>query len=285
MRVSLIASPYDLGRDGEGMALGPARYLEAGADRALTAEGFEVNVETVERGGDFEDEISAVAGVNARLAERVRAAHADGTFPLVLGGNCDTALGALAGTGGVGIVWFDAHGDFNTPETSRSGYLAGMPVAIATGRCHEALWRSVGGGEPVPDARVLMIGVRDLDAEEEMRLRESGISPVLASAVNEAGVKESLSDALAGLRSRVEEVYLHLDVDVLDPGECPGVSFPVPGGLPVDSVEEAVRAIAGSVRVWATSLTAYNPEEDVEDKTLRAGLRLMGALAKAGKGA
>lgn len=283
MRVSLIASPYDLGRDGGGMALGPARYLEAGADRALSERGFEVEVETVERRGPFGDELDAVSRVNAAVAGRVRDAARRGDFPLVLGGNCDTALGTLAGTGGVGIVWFDAHGDFNTPETSQSGYLAGMPVAIATGRCHGKLWQSVGGGEPVPDARVLMIGVRELDPEEGMRLRESGI-PV-APAVNGAGVKESLEDALAGFRSEVEEVYLHLDVDVLDPEESPGVTFPVPGGLSVDAVEEAVRAVAGSVRVRAASLTAYNPEKDAEDKTLRAGLRLMGALAEAGKGA
>jgi len=283
MEVSVIANPYDRGREREDATAGPLRYLEADADGLLSEAGYEPTVEIVERSGPFEDELSATADANARIAERVGEAVGRGAFPLVLGRNCDSALGALAGLGtaGVGVIWFDAHGDFNTPETSTSGYLAGMPVAIATGRCHEVLWREAGNDAPIRDSRVLMVGVRDLDPEEGLRLGESAISVVAADAVNSLGLEGSLRAPLDALRSQTHEVYLHLDVDVIDPRYAPGVGFPVEGGLSVEAVEEAVRAVSERFRVVAASLTAYEPDADDGDKTLRAGLRLMGAVADA----
>lgn len=285
MEISLIANPYDLGREREGMGAGPVRYLDAGVEDALSEEGLEVGVETVRRRGPFEDEQSATADVNARLAERVGAAVARGSFPLVLGGNCDSALGSLAGIGtaGVGIVWFDAHGDFNTPETSTSGYLGGMPLAIATGHCHEELWNSAGNGDsPVPESNVLMVGVRDVEEEQRPRLERSGISVIGADTVNAEGVEKSLPDPLTDLRSRVDEIYLHLDVDSLDPRYAPGVDFPAPGGLSVDDVEETIRMIAHSFRIGAATLTAYNPDKDQDHKTLETGIRLIKAVAVTG---
>lgn len=283
MEISLIASAYDLGRGGAGMARGPERYLEAGVADALSDKGFEVTVSSVKRESPFEHEMDAVAEVNARLAELVEAADARKAFPLVLGGNCDSALGTLAGVGtkGLGIIWFDAHGDFNTPETSTSASLAGMPVAIVTGRCHGELWSKVGGGEPVPDSRVMLIGVRDLDTEERSQLESSDVAMIEAARVNEVGVNESLDPPLDALRSRVDEVYLHLDMDSLDPGPAPGVSYPTPGGLRVEDMEHAIRTIAQDFHIRAASLSAYNLDADQNDKTLRVGMHLAEVVAEA----
>lgn len=282
MKVSLIASPYDLGR--EGKAAGPARYLEAGAERSLSERGFDVEVGTVERDGPFADEVDAVVDSNSGLAGRVTEALENGAFPLVLGGNCDSALGVLSGLGptGVGIVWFDAHGDFNTPETSPSGYLGGMPLAIATGNCHAMLWERLGNAAPVPEPSVVAVGTRDLDPEEGQGLADSDVRAVAASEVSETGTEESLRGPLEDLRSRVREVYLHLDIDCLDPQYAPGVDFPAPGGLSVEDVEEAIRMVARRFRIKAAALTAYNPEKDEDDRTLRAGTRLMEVLAEVG---
>lgn len=278
MKIALITSPYDLGREGEGMGAGPMRYLESGVEHALADRGFEVEVDTVERGEPFGDELSAVADVSARLAERVREAVGRGDFPLVLGGNCDTAIGTVAGLdpSRIGVIWFDAHGDFGTPETTPSGYLGSMPLSIVTGHCHGRIRKSTGNNTIVSEENVVMVDVRDAEPEQRLRLDNSAVQVI---ARNE--IERDLHAALTDLSSRVDEVYLHLDIDSLDPRHAPGVDFPAPGGLSVEDVEEAIRVIAQRFSIKAAALTAYNPDNDEEDKTLQAGMRLLGTVVDA----
>lgn len=284
MKVSLIASPYDLGREYVGMGAGPIRYLEAGAADFLSERGFEVETRIVKREAPFEDEVDATADVNARLAKRVGEAIEGGAFPLVLGGNCDSALGTLAGIGAsrTGIIWFDAHGDFGTPRTSPDGYLGGMPLAIITGHCHEELWRRVGNGDPTPEPRIVMAGVRDVEREQRPLLEASEVAVVEAARMHKEGSATSLHAPLAKLNSRVGKVYLHLDIDSLDPSHAPGVDFPAPGGLSPEEVEKAINLVSEDFEIKGASLTAFNPEKDDESgKTLRLGMRLMAAIAEA----
>lgn len=280
MRIALVAAPYDLGREHVGMGLGPIRYLEAVAESSLSGEGIDVSVEVIERERPFEDEISAVADVNTRLAERVQETVARGCFPMVLGGNCDSALGTLAGLdpSDIGIVWVDAHGDFNTPQTSPSGYLAGMALATVTGRCHEELWSHIRCVAPIPEENVLLVGVRDLDPEEHSSLENSRVLTLPVSTINEKGVKDALTSSLEDMRSRVSCVYLHLDIDALDPRCAPAVDFPVPAGLSVEDVEEIILMISRNLDIEAAALTAFNPEKDVEDRTLEAGMSLLDTI-------
>lgn len=285
MKVSLIASPYDLGREDEGMGNGPIRYLKAGADRSLSERGFEVEVETIERRRPFEGEINAVSELNASLAERVRGVTEHGDFPLVLGGNCDTAIGVVAGLNplAIGVIWFDAHGDFGTPETTASGYLGSMPLSTITGHCHDRLRSRAGNSTPVPEQHVVMVGVRDAEPDQIRRLENSAVRVIGVEGIDRANA-HALSGALEQLRSRVEEVYVHLDIDSLDPEYAPGVDFPAPGGLSVEDVEEAILMVTQRFSVKAAALTAYNPERDKDDRTLRTGTRLIGALAEAAAG-
>ena len=283
MEISLVSSPYDLGRNDGGMAFGPNRYLEAGAKGSLAEEGFGVEVRTVERRAESEDEPGAVSEVEAQVADQVRGAVQRGALPLVLGGNCDTAFGVLAGleTSEIGVIWFDAHGDFNTPESSKSGYLAGMILAAVTGRYDEEVRERIGHDEPVPERNVVHVGVRDLDPEERASLDSSAVSVVDAREVKTKGAKETLSRPLEDLASRVREVYVHLDIDSLDPEHAPGVAFPAPGGLTPEEVEEVLRSVARNFEIKAAAMTAFDPERDEDDRTLRTGMRLVGALAGA----
>lgn len=286
MKVFLIASPYDLGREHVGMGAGPIRYLEAGAADFLSEQGFEMETEIVKRKVPFEDAVSATADVNARLARHVGEAVENESFPLVLGGNCDSSLGVLSGIGSgeAGIVWFDAHGDFGTPRTSPDGYLGGMPLAIITGRCHEELWLRVGNTDPVPESRIVMAGVRDVEQEQRPLLEGSEVAVVEADRMREEGSATSLHAPLTELKSQVGKVYLHLDIDSLDPRRAPGVDFPAPGGLSPEELEEAINLLSETFEIQAASLTAFNPENDEDDKTLRLGMRLMAAIAEAGSG-
>jgi arginase len=263
----------------KGMALAPERYEQAGAAMALRARGHDVRTVRVEPGPDRED-LEAVVHGNIGLAEEVGRAADAGEFPLVLGGACNVCLGSMAAldTERIGVVWLDAHGDFNTPETSPSGYFDGMPLAVLTGRGHKALRGRI-GGEVVPDGHVLHIGARDLDPEEGENLHRSEILVVPAATMRETGILASLRPALEQLAARVDGVCLHLDIDVLDPAFAPAVNFPTPDGLHMDALEETLRIVLETLPLRAASLTAYDPTRDVDGTTLRTAMQAIQMIA------
>jgi arginase len=280
--VSVIQVPYMLGDPRHGAAAGPRRYLEGGAEGLLTARGHHVIVELVEHAdpGPFADGPSASLAVNRALAPVVRRTVTAGRLPIVLAGSCDASLGVLAGFdhSRCGIVWIDAHADFNTPASSVSGFFPGMTAAVITGHCHAELWAQVGDSTPVPEDAVLMLGVRELSPEaEETRLARSAVRVVRWR----DGVPEGdVGDALDELATRVDEVYLHVDNDALDPEVAPGiVDEPVPGGLSLEQLEDVVSGVTARFRVRAAALTTYTPARDEDDRTLRAGLRVLELVA------
>jgi arginase len=180
----------------------------------------------------------------------------------------------------VGAIWFDAHGDMNTPETTPSGFFDGMPLAVATGLCHRELRQRITDTPPVPPAHTLLVGIRDLDPGERRNIEESGMLLLRWEPMRGEGVAGALGPKLDLLRSRVEEIYLHIDIDVLDPAYAPGVDYRTPGGLNPDELEEAIRLIASRFRLRAASLTAYNPDHEERDRTLQSGLGLLKLLAE-----
>jgi arginase len=280
--VALIQVPYMLGDEAHPAAEGPGRYLAGGAREALTALGAAVTVERIERAapGGLEDGPAASLAVNRALAPAVAAAVAAGRLPLVLAGSCDAALGVLGGLAhsGCGVVWIDAHADFNTPKSSVSGFFPGMTAAVITGHCHAELWAQVGDSTPVPEDAVLMLGVRELSPEaEETRLARSAVRVVRwRDGVPEGDVTVALDE----LATRVDEVYLHVDNDSLDHEVAPGiVDEPVPGGLSLEQLEDVVRGVTARFRVRAAALTTYTPARDEDDRTLRAGLRVLELVA------
>ena len=201
----------------------------------------------------------------------------------MLAGGCDVSKGILSGFdhAGCGVVWFDAHGDFNTPETTVSGYFDGMSLAVITGQCYRNYWAQIGHSTPIAESATLMVGVRDLDPAEKERLDHSAIQVVKW---REGKPQSDLQTALDKLAQCVPEVYLHIDMDSLDPQVAPGVVFdPVSGGLSLEDMEEAIRAVFVRFRVRACTLAVYNPERDQDDNTLRAGLRIIEVLAESAK--
>ena len=283
MKVALFQVPYHMGHERVGMGLGPIRLLEQGADRRLRERGHEVDLTSVARPGPVRHEIGAILEINRLLAGSVGEAVRQQQFPLVLAGNCNSCLGTLAGLSPsqVGIIWFDAHGDFNTPETTRSGFFDGMALAAATGNCWKALSSKISDFRPVAEERVLLVGVRDLDGAEEELLKRSRVTVLRADQIRRDGIAAVLKPALARLQSKVQEIYLHLDIDVLDPTEAPANEYSAPGGLSVTELEQAVGMIAGRFAIRAAALTAYNPDYDPDNKTLRVGLRLLRAIVEA----
>lgn len=271
----LIAVPYDSGIHGWRMGAGPDRLLDAGLEARLRAAGHAVSAEHVELPAGPSTEIAATFALAARLADRVRAARAEGALPIVLAGNCASAIGTLSGLDDAApaIIWLDAHADLNTPETTRSGFLDGMALAIATGRCWGPMAATVPGFRPIPDANVCLIGARDLDPAEADLLDASRIG-----AVHPHYAFLHLTPALDAIRGRAETAYLHIDLDVLDPEEGRVNQFATPGGFLLGQMIAVIRSIRQRFEIGAVALTAYDPACDPEGRICAAAEAIANAV-------
>ncbi|MGH7568278.1 MAG: arginase family protein [Gemmatimonadales bacterium] len=281
MDLTVLVVPYDTARRDARMGRGPARLLEGGLVAALADAGHQVRCERIEADErPATSETAMTFDLNRRLAEAVRRAVNAGTFPLVLAGNCGTAVGTLAGlgSGADGVVWFDAHADFNTPDTTVTGFLDGMALAMVTGRCWTSLAAGVPGFRPVPEERVLLVGARDLDEQEAVALAGSGVQRVSADAARAAGFRAVLEPALRTLPKRGRGVYVHLDLDVLDPTEARVNQFAAPGGLTSAEVVDALHVIGEQRGIAAAAFTAYDPSSDPAACVPPIARRLLEAL-------
>lgn len=279
MDVSLIQVPYHAGDEGAASSKGPRRLIEAGAAELLAARGIDVAIESVERGDPFRDTASSAASVTEHLARRVRSAVASARLPIVLSGSCNSALGVLAGFdhSRCGAVWVDAHADFNTPETTASGFFAGMSMAVLTGHCYRNYWARIGDSTPLAEESIVMFGVRDVSPEgERKRLERSAIEVVEWRRGRPQGDVMGPLDALA---QRVDEIYLHVDCDGFAPDVDPGVvDEPAPGGLSLEDAEAIIGASAERFQIRAATLATFTPERDEGEKTLRVALRILDLL-------
>lgn len=280
MEYTVLEVPYHAGDGRHPSCAGPRRIVEGGAIDVLAAHG-DVAVEAVGVDEPFRDTVSSTVTVEKAVAERVAAASMAGRLPVILTGSCATALGVLAGFdhADCGAVWLDAHPDFNTPETTASGFFPGMSLAVVTGDCYRACWAAIGHATPVPQDAVALFGVRDVSPEAEgERLSSSAVSVVEWRDGQPQDDPDAVVDELA---ARVREVYLHIHLDCFAPEVAPGVADdPVPGGLSLGDAERIVRATAGRMRVRAVTLATYNPTRDPKEKTLGAVRRVIQTLGE-----
>ena len=280
--LSLIQVPYDSGWRERRMGRGPGRLLEIGAVEVLERAGLAMELAEARFEGDFPMENGTTFTLLQVIASRVREAAADGRFPLVLAGNCDSTVGALAGLGRerLGLVWFDGHADFNTPETTESGFLDGMGLAMAVGHCWEGMCGAVCGFAPLAEEHVALVGGRDLDPAEGARVQQSGLTHVTDEMVHGSGPGGALEALLSSWAGSVDSVYLHVDMDVHDADLAPANPLQPPeGGLSPREVRKCVQAIAERYPLAGVSLTAYDPGCDPEGKGANAALDLLRLIA------
>jgi arginase len=214
----------------------------------------------------FYSDAEALVALQQRTVEALRESLARNRRILVLSGNCGpAALSAAAALDPrrTGVIWFDAHADFNTPETSASGFLDGMSLAILTGRCWPTLAARFTGFEPVPERNVILVGARDLDSPETSALAQSPITCITPARM------DTLAEAIEAVSRRVENFYVHLDVDVLDKSEGSANSYACGGGLSADELYAALELLQRSGRIRIASITSYDPAAD-NDGRIRA---------------
>ncbi len=234
----------------------------------LAEEGWAVNAPDLPD-GEREARMSAV---HRPLAARVHVIAGRGERPVSVAGDCCSMIGVVAGLERAGVhptvIWFDAHGDFNTPETSPSGFVGGMPLAILVGRGDQAMPEAVGLA-PLAEERVILAGARDLDSGEAEALRSSKITHI-------ERVAELLDRPLpAG------PLLVHFDTDVVDPSEVPAHHYPAPGGPSSEALREVFRHLAASGRVVAVSVSTWDPRLDQDGANRRVSMNLVGTLTGA----
>jgi arginase len=274
--------PFMAGDATHPVSRAPDHYARAGAGRLLAGKGVLAGSQRVDARPPVRHDVpSASAAVNQALRMAVRAAIAAGRLPIVLAGSCDAAIGVVAGLGRgrCGVVWIDAHADFNTPQSSASGFFPGMSLAIVTGHCYQQLWASLGGRPTIPEELVMLAGVRSLSPPAEARrLRNSAIHVVPWEQGRPQGGIVTALDALA---SQADEVYLHIDNDAFDPSTAPGiVDQPVPGGLSLAQMEDVIHALTTRLPITAATIATYTPANDQQDRTLTADLRIIELLGE-----
>jgi arginase len=269
-RLRLISHPFHNGLEGVDMGAGPGRLLsdpELAAE--LGAQGWDVRSEVVATPEPSDPEIVRIAEGDRRLAEHVGAAIAEGAFPLVLAGNCNSCLGTVAGLGPrdapLGVVWLDAHADFDTPERSL-GFFDGMGLAILTGNGWQLLRGTIDGLAPVDERDVVLAGVRDLEEHQRAPLEGSALRLV----PGRAAAGPAYEAALDALGEHAGSAYLHVDLDVLDPSEGRANRFAADGGLTVAELARAIELAFGRLHVVAAAITAYDPALDSDGRMARA---------------
>jgi arginase len=285
--IAIIGAPLDLGQGRRGVDMGPSAIRYAGLEERLEELGFAVrdhgNVETaVPEATALRDErarfLPEIKETCERIAAKVSEESRSGAIPLVLGGDHSVALGTLGGLaaahGPGGVLWIDAHADVNTPATSPSGNVHGMPLAAALGLAGEAFESDAWPLPAVDPRRVALLGIRELDDGERGLLREAGVRAFTMSEIDRIGVERAVRESLDRIAGP-GFVHVSLDMDALDPEVAPGVGTPVQGGLTYREAHLALELVAESALAGSFELVEVNPILDRENTTALTAVELL----------
>lgn len=272
-RLRLLSWPFDSGLAGVGMGAGP-RVLAA--DGELQAAIGHVSAQEIAAVDEGRPEVARIIELDRRLAAAVRAAADDGALPFVLAGNCASCLGTVAGIGSerLGVVWFDAHADFDTPDENLSGFFDVMALSVLTGGSWQALAATIPGFAPVDPRDAVLAGVRDLQPYQRDTLERSAVRTV-PGAIDLDDLRAALDD----LAARVDRVYLHVDIDVLDAAAGRANEYAAPGGPDLPGLLAALEAVTQRFALAAAAITAYDPVHDEDGRVLEAARQVAALVA------
>ncbi len=287
-KIHILGVPMDLGQNRRGVDTGPSAVRYAHLQARLEELGYTVHDEGNVAAPNPEEDVAegtgrrlrAVTAVCQTLFDRACAWRDAGDFAIFLGGDHSISIGSIAAAaqgGPLGVIWIDAHSDFNTPETSPSGNIHGMPMAVLTGEGPEALVNVGVPGLKIKSSQVVQIGIRDLDALERDRLLRSGMHVFTMRHVDELGMAVVARQALDRLR-HLPRIHVSLDMDSLDPAEAPGVGTPVPGGLTYREAHLLMEILGDSGRVESLDIVEINPILDEMNKTAELAVELAASL-------
>jgi arginase len=291
-KVRIIGVPMDLGQSRRGVDMGPSALRGAGLQASIKKLGLQVEdignlsvkqpeeMPVGEKRAKYMQEIAETCGDVAAAAEK---ALSEGFLPLVLGGDHSIAAGVAAGVANhfrkekkqIGYLWLDAHGDMNTPESSPSGNVHGMPLAAIMGYGAPELVDLLGFKPKAEPGNIVIVGARDLDAQERKIVKKSGIHVFTMRDIDERGMREVMADALKYAMDDTAGVAVSLDMDFVDPSDAPGVGTPVRGGVTYREAHLAMEMIADTESMVSLEVVEINPILDEHNRTALLGVELV----------
>jgi arginase len=287
-KVRIIGVPIDLGADRRGVDMGPSAIRYAGLNAKLINMGIEVedmgNIEVPQpETREIKDRklkyLPEIVKVSDELCAMVADAAEKGCIPLILGGDHSIGIGSLAGMSKakkkMGVLWFDTHGDFNSPDTTSSGNIHGMPLAVSMGIGDDRLVSTGDGGAKIAEENTVLIGIRNLDTEERAALLKSKITVFTMSDIDKLGMKEVMRRALEIVTDGTDGVHVSFDLDVIDPSEAPGVGTPVPGGINYREAHLAMELVAEAGIMSSMEMAEVNPILDTRNRTAELAVGLI----------
>jgi arginase len=290
-KIKIIGMPMDLGQLRRGVDMGPSAMRYAGMVERLKRLNYDVEdfgditigrPETLIENDERLRNLDLVAEKSNLLAEKVDEVVKSGAFPLVLGGDHSIAIGTLAGVAkhykNLGVIWYDAHADLNTADTSPSGNIHGMPLAVSIGIGDKKLTELGGYAPKVKSENIVIIGARALDDGEKALIRENGIKVYTMHEVDRLGMTKVMEETISYLKERTDGVHLSLDLDGLDPSDAPGVGTPVLGGISYRESHLAMEMLAESNIITSAEFVEVNPILDEKNKTATVAVALMASL-------
>lgn len=293
LNVSIIGVPMDHGQNRRGVDMGPSAIRYAGVVERIENLGHTVKDEGDIRVGHADGKIdtntnlrnmAVITEAMEELGEKVQAVTETGNFPLVLGGDHSIAIGTLAGISpnheNLGVIWYDAHADMNTSETSPSGNIHGMPLAASFGHGHEKLTQIRGFSPKVKPENIVIIGARSVDPGERELIRERGIKVYSMHEIDKMGMDFVIEDSIRYLKEerKTDGVHLSLDLDGIDPLYTPGVGTPVPGGISYRESHLAMEMLHDAGIITSAEFVEVNPILDEKNRTADVAVALIGSL-------
>lgn len=287
-KVRIIGVPIDLGADRRGVDMGPSAIRYAGLHERLKKLGWEVEdvgnidvpiAETREIKDPLLKYLPEISEVNQKLYPLVAQAIKEEVIPLIIGGDHSLGIGSLAGCAAsgkqFGVIWFDTHGDYNSMETTSSGNIHGMPLAVANGIGAEELTSIGGTARKIKEENTVIIGARDFDDEERAMIRQSGITVFTMSDIDRLGMEAVVRQGLEIANRGTRGVHISFDLDVLDPSEAPGVGTPVQGGMTYREAHLAMEMVADCQCLLSMDVVEVNPILDAQNKTAELAVGLI----------
>ncbi len=296
--IAIIGAPMDLGAGRRGVDMGPSALRVANLNEKLASLGYSVEdlgninviqAESVAAGTASARYLNEIAATCTRLADLVQSSVKSGQFPVVLGGDHSIAVGTVSGLSNhfrdqgkkIGLVWIDAHADMNTPETSPSGNVHGMPLACCIGMGPRELTSLYGYAPKVDPRNVAVIGLRSVDAEERRNIQKAGVHAYTMRDIDERGLRAIMQEALEIANDGTDGFHLSFDMDSVEPQEAPGVGTPVKGGMTYREAHLAMETICDCDRMLGLEVVEVNPVIDEANRTAILAVELtMSALGK-----
>lgn len=293
--IRIVGMPLDLGAGRRGTDMGPSALRNAGLADRLHELGYEVRdsgdiptktPEVLRVGDDKLKYLSEITRGVGTLAGVVEKTLDDQEFPVVIGGDHSIAIGTIAGVAGhfrkhhkkVGVIWVDAHGDMNTPDTSPSGNIHGMPLAVSLGVGHARLTSIGGEFAKVDPAHTVLLAVRTLDTGEINQIRKMGVTVFTMRNIDDKGIHDVIDESIRIASRGTAGIHVSFDADSLDPSVAPGVGTPVHGGLTYREAHYIMESLHDCQKVIAMELVETNPILDVQNQTAKIGVELVCSL-------